>query len=451
MDRRTFTLAAAAFAAAPFLVTSRSLGASFGEFGDFKKRVALIGTGWYGKIDLLRLIQVAPVEVVGLCDADSRMLAEAADLVATRQLSRKRPPIYQHYQELLDQQKPDLVIIATPDHWHALPALAAMKAGADLYLQKPISVDVMEGKSILDAARKLERVVQVGTQRRSTPHLIDAKKQVIDAGLLGDIAHAEICCFYHMRSRTPPAKAVATVPESLDWDLWTGPAPMRDYNSIVHPRGWRAFNEYGNGIVGDMCVHMLDTVRWMLDLGPAKRVSSSGGIYVDPQSIANITDTQTATFTFDNLEVVWNHRTWGEATDPEYPWAFFIYGDKGTLKGDVRKWEFIPHGNGKRLKGEVVMELDLYPEDKTEKDLETHVAPAVRFHMRDLLSRTADRGKPVADIEQGYLTTSACILANVSQQLGRSLAWDNATTRILDDEAANQRLVRPYRAPYVHP
>lgn len=451
MNRRTFTRTAAAFAAAPFLSTSRSLGASYGEYGDFKKRVAVIGSGWFGKVDVLRLIQVAPVEVVGLCDVDSKMLDGAADIVASRQLSKKRPPTFKHYQELLDKEKPEIVIIATPDHWHALPAIAAMEAGADLYLQKPISVDVAEGKAILDAARKHQRVVQVGTQRRSTPHLIDAKKQVVDAGLLGEIAHAEICCFYHMRNGTTPAQAKASVPPNLDWELWTGPAPMREYNRVVHPRGWRAFMEYGNGIIGDMCIHMLDTVRWMLDLGPARRVSSSGGIYVDPASIANITDTQTATFSFDGLEVVWNHRSWGEPADPEYPWAFFLYGDKGTLKADLNKWEFIPRGGGPRLKGTALIEFDKYPEDETEKDLEVHVASAGRGHMRDLLLRVADRGKPVADIEQGYLSTTACILANMSQKLGRSLAWDNDATRIPNDDEANQALARPYRAPYVHP
>lgn len=451
MNRRNFIRAATAFTALPYLSTSRTFGAQFGEFGDFKKRVALIGTGWYGKVDLLRLIQVAPVDVVGLCDVDSRLLSEAADIVAVRQLSRKRPPTYKHYQELLDAQKPDLVLIATPDHWHALPAMAAMEAGADLYLQKPISVDVREGKTLLDTARKLERVVQIGTQRRSTEHLIQMKKQVVDAGLLGNIAHAELCCFYHMRNSTPAAEAVIEVPPHLDWDLWTGPAPMRDYNRVVHPRGWRSFMEYGNGIVGDMCVHMLDTVRWLLDLGMPGRISSSGGILIDKASIATITDTQTATFSFDNLDVVWNHRTWGRPTDQDYPWAFFIYGDKGTLKGDLQKWEFIPHGNGERLSGEVVMELDQYPEDRTEKDLEKHVAPAVRGHMRDLLLRIADRGRPVADIEEGYKTTAACILANVSQKLGRSLTWDHAATAVVGDEEANGLLSRPYRAPYVHP
>jgi len=145
MNRRSFVRSSAAFSAAPFIATSRSLGAQYGEFGDLKKRVALIGSGWYGKLDLLRLVQVAPIEVVGLCDADSKMLVGAADLVAARQLSKKRPPTFKYYQELLDQEKPDVVLIDTPDHWHALPALAAIEAGADLYLQKPISADIAEG------------------------------------------------------------------------------------------------------------------------------------------------------------------------------------------------------------------------------------------------------------------------------------------------------------------
>ncbi len=432
-------------------MTSRSPGAKYGEFGDARKRVALIGSGWYGKIDLLRLVQVAPVDVVGLCDVDSRMLAGAADLVATRQLSGKKPPTFKHYQELLDQQKPDIVLIDTPDHWHALPAMAAIEAGADLYLQKPVSVDIAEGKAILDAARKKGSVVQVGTQRRSTPHLMDAKEQVVDAGLLGKVGHAEVCCYYHMRSRKTLKEALAPVPDHLDWNLWTGPAPMRDYNTVAHPRGWRAFKEYGNGIVGDMCIHMLDAVRWMLGLGEVNRVSSSGGIYVDTKSIANIPDTQTATFAFDDLEVVWNHRSWGDPPDPEYPWAFFLYGEKGTLKADVHKWEFIPRKGGKKLSGKVVFELEEYPEDKTEEGLETHVAPAVRGHMRDLLSRIEDRGRPVADIEEGYRSTSACLLANMSQELGRSLEWDAKATRIKGDDEANRRLARPYRKGYRHP
>lgn len=280
---------------------------------------------------------------------------------------------------------------------------------------------------------------------------MDAKKQVVDSGLLGKVGRAEICCYYHMRSRKTPEQALAPVPDYLDWDLWTGPAPMRPFNSVAHPRGWRAFKEYGNGIVGDMCIHMLDSVRWMLGLGEVKNVFSSGGIYVDKKSIANIPDTQTATFTFDELEVIWNHRTWGDAPDPAFPWAFFLYGEKGTLKADVHKWEFIPRGGGKKLEGKVGFELEEYPEDKTEEGIEKHVAPAIRGYMRDLLARIADRGRPVADIEEGYRSTTACILANMSQELGRSLAWDDKAYKIVGDDEANKLLARPYREGYTHP
>ena len=145
-----------------------------------------------------------------------------------------------------------------------------------------------------------------------------------------------------MRAQENPPDQAA--PEWLDYEMWTGPAPMRPYNKLVHPRSWRAFMEYGNGIVGDMCVHMLDMVRWMLDLGMPTRVSSTGGILVDKASKANITDTQAATFDFDDLKVVWTHRSWGDPPDPKYPWGATIYGDKGTLKASVYSYDFIPVG-----------------------------------------------------------------------------------------------------------
>ncbi len=413
------------------------------------KRVGLIGTGWYGKADLFRLIQVAPVEVVSMCDVDKKMLAQAAEMVATRQASKKPPRTYSDYREMLKEKDLDIVLIATPDHWHALPMIAAVEAGADVYLQKPISVDVTEGQAMLAAARKHRRVVQVGTQRRSTPHLIEARDRIIREGKLGKIAMVEIYCYYHMRNNSNPPDTAP--PDYLDWEMWTGPAPMRPYNPIAHPRGWRAFMEYGNGIVGDMCIHMLDMVRWMLGLGWPKRVSSTGGILVSKGSKANITDTQTATFDFGDLPVVWGHRTWGESADPKYPWGATIYGDKGTLKASVMGYDFTPMGGGTPIHKEVKYELDEYPEDRTEKDLERHVAPAIRGHMKDMLAAIASRGRPVADIEEGYISTSSCILANLAMQLGRTLTWDPQAGRVVGDDEANRLLTRPYRGPWVHP
>jgi hypothetical protein len=196
---------------------------------------------------------------------------------------------------------------------------------------------------------------------------------------------------------------------------------------------------------------MFDMTRWMLDLGWPKRISSTGGIFVDRNSKANDTDTQTATFAYDDMNIVWQHRTWGDPPDPKYPWAAILYGDKGTLKASVYSYDFIPADGGKPIHRDVTYELEQYPEDKTEPELEKHVAPAIRHHMIDFLAAIDRRGRPVADIEQGYISTASCILANVSAQLGRSLTWDAAAQRVVGDEEANRLLRRPYRQPWVHP
>jgi predicted dehydrogenase len=413
-----------------------------------KWKVGLIGTGWYGKSDLFRLMQVANVEVVSLCDVDQKQLEEAATLVSLRQNSGKRPKLYQDYRKMLAEKNLDIVLIGSPDHWHALQAIEAMESGAHLYLQKPISLDVMEGEAILDTARRLGRKVQIGTQRRSTPHLIEGKKNIIDAGLLGKISHVEMCCYYHMRwNGNPPPQQI---PDYFDYDLWSGPAPLRPYFGLPH-RKWRAFMEYGNGIVGDMCVHMLDTVRWMLGLGWPKKISSTGGIYVQKDSIANTPDTQTAIFEFDELNCVWQHRSWGTPADPEYPWAFFIYGEKGTFKGSVFKYEFIPHGDGKTIQKDVVYEREKYPEDLKEKDIELHTAPATRAHMLDLLDAIESDRLPVADVEQGHISTASCILANLAMELERPLAYHPEQRVVVDDAEATALLKRDYRGPWEHP
>jgi predicted dehydrogenase len=443
LNRRQFIKAGAAG------VVLTASGAYAEEFADSKPRVGLIGSGWYGKLDLFRLIQVAPVEVVSLCDVDRRMLEEAADLMAQRQASRKKPRTYRDYREMLKERDLDIVLIATPDHWHALQMIAAVEAGADVYVQKPISVDVAEGQAMVAASRKHGRVVQVGTQRRSTPHIVEARDTIVRGGKLGKVGLAEVYCYYHMRaSDNPPDSAP---PDYLDWEMWTGPAPMRPYNALAHPRGWRAFMEYGNGILGDMCVHMLDMVRWMLGLGWPTRIASTGGIFVDKASKANITDTQAATFDFGDTTVVWQHRTWGEADDPKYPWGATLYGDKGTLKVSVFSYDFTPLDGGQPIHRDVTYELEQYPEDKTEKDLERHVAPAVRHHMQDFLRNIASRGRPVADIEEGHISTATCILANNALKLGRTVTWDAANHKVVGDEEANRLLHRPYRKPWTHP
>lgn len=412
-------------------------------------RVGLIGTGWYGSSDLYRLIQVAPVEVVSLCDVDTNMLARTVEITSQRQASGKKPRTYSDYRKMLAEKDLDIVLIGSPDHWHALQAIDAIKAGAHVYLQKPISVDVMEGEAILAAARKYNRVVQIGTQRKSTPHLIHAKKNIVDTGLLGKVSHVEMCCYYHMRANgNPPVEAV---PDFLDYEMWTGPAPLRPYDGIPHRRWWRTMKEYGNGITGDMCVHMYDTARWMLDLGWPSRISSTGGIFVQKDGKSNISDTQSAIFEHDELNCVWQHRTWGTPADPEYPWSLKLYGEKGTLSASTQKYDFVPQGEGEAKHMDVILEREEYPEDVTEKDIELHAAPATRHHMLDFLSAIENNTRPVADIEDGHISTASCILANMSMELGRPMVYDPVNRIVVGDSEATHLLTRPYRKPWEHP
>lgn len=450
IDRRHFIKGATATLA---LTTLQANGMNL-MTPDKPMKVALIGTGWYGKSDLFRLIQVAPVEVVALCDVDKNMLENAAQLVSQRQKSKNKPKLYGDYRKMLAENKLDIVLIGTPDHWHALQAINAMKAGAHVYVQKPISVDIIEGEAMVAAARKYNKVVQVGTQRKSTPHLIDAKKNVVDAGLLGKVSHVEMCCYIHMRADGNPP--VQPVPAFFDYETWTGPAPMRPYDGLPHVRWWRTFMEYGNGIMGDMCIHMFDTVRWMLKLGWPNRVSSTGGIYVQKEGKSNITDTQSALFEYDDLNCVWEHRSWGTPSNPEYPWSFTLFGDKGTLFASTMQYDFVPvdEKSGTKIHKDVVYEREKYPEDLTEPTdpkIELNAAPATRIHMLDFLSAIENGGRPIADIEQGHISTASCILANMSMKLRRPLVYDSKKRQIVNDAEANGLLRRPYRSPYTHP
>jgi predicted dehydrogenase len=199
-----------------------------------------------------------------------------------------------------------------------------------------------------------------------------------------------------------------------------------------------------------MCIHMLDAVRWMLNLGWPKRISSTGGIYVQKHAKSNIADTQTAVFEFDELNAVWTHRTWGTPTDPEYPWAYKIYGDKGTFMASTMRYDFVPI-EGQKIHKVVVYEKEKYPEDLKEERIELHAAPATRLHMLDLIKSMQDKTLPVADIMQGHISTASCIIANLSMQLNRPLVYDPKKREVVGDAEATALLQRKYRAPWIHP
>jgi len=444
MDRRTFVSSLAATGAA--LATGTRL---FGADPTGRPRVGVVGCGWYGGVNLESFARAVGVDFVSVCDVNQHFLQKTLATIAKYQAAV--PQSYLDYREMLAAAPHDIVIVATPDHWHALPAIAAMQAGADVYLEKPIGVDVLEGEAMVAAARKYGRVVQVNTQRRSNPLYSEARDKYITSGRLGKIALVETYSYIHDRPVEPIPDA--PVPAHLNYDLWTGPAPLTPFKAPKEDKDWRSWMEYGNGSVGNLGVHMLDQARWLLGLGWPESIASTGGIYVDTGSSANISDTLRSTFKYPGLDVSWEYRSWGAAPLPARNWsdlwgARFI-GDKGTLNLTMLEVAFTPAGGGPR---EGVNMLSTTGDLANVGPFRGDIYDAVQDrHVLDFMKARATRGRPLSDIEEGHISTACCELANISLQVGRPVRYDPRTRTIPGDPEATALLARPYRAPWVHP
>lgn len=446
MNRRNFITSLAVAGTAAIAANRSSL---FAADPKSKPRVGLIGCGWYGWVDLEAMAQHAEIEIVSLCDPNAKALEATLEKVAKYQ--KGVPKTFSDYRQMLANGPHDIVIVATPDHWHALPAIAAMQAGADVYLEKPISYDVIEGEALVAAARKYNRVVQVNTQRRSTRCLAEARDKYIRSGKIGTIGLVE--AYSYLTGRPPGVLPKANPPAYLDYDLWTGPAPLLPFYSVDESKVWRAFKEYGNGQIGDLGVHMFDCVRWMMDLGWPQSISSSGGIYVDRNATANISDTQKSVFRYPDLDVSWEHRTWGAAPIPMRHWtdlwgARFI-GKNGTLNITILGYEYTPADGGPKEGFHMLSKSGNLENIDFEHD--TASGEIQKWHTMDFMKARETRSRPVADVGEGHISTACCILANLAQDLGRPLVYDPATRTVPGDAEATRQLVRPYRAPWVHP
>ncbi len=380
-------------------------------------------------------------EVVALCDADKTILGAAADEVAGVQ--KERPATTGDFRAMLKAHKLDVVIVASPDHWHALHTIAALESGADVLVQKPISHTFLEGEAMVKTARRLNRVVQVGTQRRSTAHIVKAREFVAE-GNLGPVGMVRAYNYRDGRSAGNPPDG--RPPPDLDYEMWTGPAPMRPYNPLVHPKRWRLFEEYGNGILGDMGIHMLDVARWFLGLTYPTRVTSTGGIFVHKDGKANTTDTQLVTYDYGSSTLIWEHRLYSPPIDPKWTWGVDFHGEKGTLRVSVDAWDFTP-SKGAGKPAHVGAE---YEEDPRKLEA-PYARRAGRAHMANFLDAVASRQRPVADIEEGHISTALCELGTIAQKVGRTLIWDAKKKRVVADEEANALLRRAYRKPWVYP
>ena len=447
MNRRTFVSSLAA--AGAVVATGSRL---FASDSSPRIRVGIIGCGWYGGVNLDAFVRNVGLNVVSLCDVNEQSLQKTLQAVARFQA--EVPRTFVDYRLMLDSGEHDVVIVATPDHWHALPAIAAMRAGADVYLEKPVSVDVLEGEALLAAARKYGRVVQVNTQRRSNPLYLEARDKYIRSGRLGKIGLVETYSYLGSEGWSAGPVPDAPVPSHLNYDFWTGPAPLLPFKAIKENRGWRAFMEYGNGPIGNLGVHMLDQARWLLGLGWPQTISSTGGIYVEKASFSNISDTQRSVFHYPDLDVSWQHRLWGGSPIPQRHWSDqwgnrFI-GEKGTLNLTMLEYSFTPADGGPREGVHMLSRTGNLENVDFSRDGQAYTETENR-HVLDFMRARRDRSRPISDIEEGHISSACCELANVSLQIGRPVAYDPRSRTVPGDAEATRLLARPYRAPWIHP
>lgn len=396
-------------------------------------RVALIGSGWWGMNILNTAIASGTCKAVAVCDVDQKQLDVAVATI--KESSGNVPKIYKDYRELLEKEKPDIAIVATPDHWHALPAIKALEMGCHVYLEKPIAHTINEGLAIVAAQERYGGVVQVGLHRHAAPHNI-AGMDFLKSGKVGDIKMVRAFVDYSYRERQP--KPDETPRDGLDWDMWCGPAPMHNYNPGMHPKGFRNYLDYANGTCADWGVHWMDQILWWSEEKHPKSVYSTGGVF-DKDSIANAPDWQTATFEFESFTAQWEHRRIGGSGSEKHNIGVYFYGTKGTFHmGWLDGWTFYPSKKGEK---EVHMDHTLHLPDQQNI-----------LELWDDFIQAIETGKqPVADIRNSHYATNMSLLAIMSYKLGRGVKWDGEKQMVTGDNEAKKLMSREYRKPWEYP
>jgi predicted dehydrogenase len=443
-----------------FLRTASAAGLVLGGFPALaadaapKYRTALIGTGWWGNNILGEAMASGACDIVGLCDVDTRLLNPTLEKV--EKLTGAKPKTYKDFRELLDREKPQICIVATPDHWHPLITIAAVKAGAHVYVEKPIGHTIQEGRAMVNAARAAGKVVQVGTHRRVSPHNVSGR-EFIRSGKAGKIGMVRAFVQYGGGPEKP--RKNVEPPAELDWDLWCGPGPLRPYNGDpknpwgggIHPRGFRGYLDYANGTLGDWGIHWMDQILWILGDTYGEKwpqtVFSTGGrpikgapVLTKEEQTSDAPDHQLAQFDFQNFSVAWEHRQFaGNNAEKGEEVGCYFYGTEGTFHMGWRKgWTFYPADNKK-------------PPVHEEPQLNEPDQQNIKGLWADLLKCIQTGAKPISDIEEVHYSTNVSLLGMLSYKLGRSVAWDGQKEVIVGDSQANALLRREYRKPWEYP
>jgi predicted dehydrogenase len=404
-------------------------------------RTALIGSGWWGMNILKQALAAGNTKCVALCDVDQDKLELAAEEV--NDLSGNSPKTYTDFRELLDKENIDIAIVATPDHWHALNTIAALEKGAHIFVEKPTGHTIGESRAMLNAARACQRTVQVGLHRRIGPHYVSGMKFLKEGGA-GQIGLVR--AFVYSKGGAEQPTRNSTAPEQLDWDMYCGPAPLRPFNRKIHPGGFRNFLDFANGTLGDWGVHWLDQILWWSEEKYPKHIYSTGGrpiagpaVLNDSEQTTDAPDSQIATYQFESFTATWEHRRFAGTGPEQSSVGCNFYGTKGIFHMGWRDgWTF-------------------YPADTTQPTIRQpaqHMEPdghSIDLLWTDFIDSIQTGRRPTCDVQIGHDATNLSLLGMLSMKLGRSIQWDGASERIVNDAEANRLLRRDYRGPWQYP
>ncbi len=454
-SRRTFletsALAATGAALAPAARAATRSAAPPGE----RVRMGFIGVGNRGSYLLDRFVEQPDVDLVALCDAyepyATRRLSEVHPRwVASGRTPRRGEPlrdgvgVHRDFRELLARDDVDAVCIATPDHWHAIQTVQALEAGKDVYVEKPLTVTLHEGRRMVETQKRTGRVVQVGLNRRGSPVYRRLVPLVRD-GLIGKVTVARAYRISNMAPEGIGALAPEDPPPGFDWDLWLGPRPARPYQYNIAPYYFRWWKDYSSQM-GNWGVHYMDAIRWMLDERAPVAVSAHGS-----RSIADdrtIPDTMEVTFTLSSGTIV-VFGIYEASGAPALPHGEIeLQGTKGTLYADESGYRVVPSGPGQFQTWERLMEpLEYVLEERAPSNDVGDRVSTVHL-IRDFLDCVKTRGTPLCPLEEGHRSTSFAHLANIALETKSRIEWDPDEERVTNLPAANDLLHYEYRKPW---
>jgi predicted dehydrogenase len=398
-------------------------------------RIGVIGPGRQGRGVMKTFMRNADAQIVALCDVFQRQMDFAINDARLEGIET-----YKDFRRILDRKDVDAVIVASPDHWHALQSVMACQAGKDVYVEKPVSVTIDEGRKMVQAARKYDRMVQVGTQQRSGDHYQKAA-EIIRSGQLGKITFVRTWNFGNQTPGGIGNPPDTNPPDGLDWDMWLGPAPMRPFNQNrfgVHPDRWSSFRwfwDYAGGMMTDWGVHHLDIVQMAMQVEAPVAITAMGGKLALNDN-RETPDTLMVTYEYlseknGGFVCAYENRECNAQGWNGHGYGILFHGTDATLYINREYFEITPE------KGRSV-EVQRVKNENKQGDA----------HIRNFLDCVKSRQKPISDIEIGHRSTTTCLLGNVALRSGRRIVWNAKTERIEGDNAASKYLSREYRKPW---